>query len=186
MTYEPQDGMHAHRQEVDAGTSSHHNTMANSRFKIVSEQIEQMLEETNKVIDENNFMKMDPLGKAVADLQGMWTTMKSNSEGDMSQDLDVFVEKLREARPKSWTWWNYRTKILEEVTGLLDLCLVKLTGHKNGYGTWEDPPVCSNCKRPLWLVNDRELSCNHVFHRECVPKSGQPCPRCTAEGGQTS
>ncbi|TPX42970.1 hypothetical protein SeMB42_g04915 [Synchytrium endobioticum] len=74
----------------------------------------------------------------------------------------------------------------EEVTGLLDLCLVKLTGHKNGYGTWEDPPVCSNCKRPIWLVNDRELSCNHVFHRECVPKSGQPCPRCTAEGGQTS
>jgi len=42
-------------------------------------------------------------------------------------------------------------------------------------GTWK--PHCPTCCRPL----EGELtasSCNHVFHRDCLPADEAPCPKC--------
>ncbi|TPX45260.1 hypothetical protein SeLEV6574_g03964 [Synchytrium endobioticum] len=184
MTYEPQDGMHAHRQEEDAGTS-YHNTMAQSRFNTVSRTIVRMLNEANEIVAPLNLT--DPLRVIVANLQSMWTTIKSHS-GDMSQALDAFVQELFNSKMNHGVYSQSRPHLEEfrlRVVQALGLGYDGLNSHLSVWGSWEDPE-CSECGGILSVRDRRKLSCHHFVHRECSSRSRQPCARCVAEAGQDS
>ncbi|TPX42873.1 hypothetical protein SeMB42_g04955 [Synchytrium endobioticum] len=206
MTYWPQDDMHAHRQEEDAGASSRHaiegqegravsvgnadsanptshdqNTMAQSRFQTVSKSIERMFNAVNEFLDSDDWIRTEPLRDIVSNLQGMWTTIKSKSEDDMSQALDKFAQKLEIARLNVYTEWTCDIELHDYVRDTLNRCFWALKGHKSRYDSWEDHPVCSKCKGEVWVGERKKLSCNHFFYRECSPKSGQPCTSCATE-----
>ncbi|TPX42551.1 hypothetical protein SeLEV6574_g05540 [Synchytrium endobioticum] len=149
--------------------------MVQPQFKSVSERIDGMFEEVSKYY--HPYYCSETLRDIVENLKGMWTTTKSKSGDDMSLALDNFFQNLDEVSQSIYKEcgeesWNIKVALGE--------CAWALKCRLSEWGSWEDPPECSECGEEVSVAERKKLSCNHFFHEHCLPKSGQPCARCSA------